>query len=137
MARWILSQHDYLVRSQMDKIFKYILMDANFDKVLDIGCGSRPYKSLFHNSIGIDYNSGDIHATGENLPIKSESVDLVFSTQTLEHVEDPKTFLLEARRVLKPGGRIILSTHGTYPIHADKDYWRWTDKGLGKLFKSV
>lgn len=128
-----LSDHDYLVRSRMDAIFKDLLREPH-DKILDIGCGSRPYRSLLRGSVGIDYNSGDIHAVGESLPIKSESIDLVFSTQVLEHVDDPAKFLSEAYRVLKPGGHLILSTHGTYPIHAERDFWRWTEAGLRRLF---
>ena len=65
-----------------------------------------------------------IRSDGECLPIKSESVDLFFSTQTLEHVRDVPAFLREAKRVLCPSGIVIISTHWTYPVHADIDDWR-------------
>ena len=139
MARWILDRHDYLVRSGLDKALAELIGKRNDDgTVLDVGCGSdNSYCDLFTNHIGLDLDSGDIWGTGEQLPIKSSSIDTFLSIQVLEHVEDPKAFLLEAHRVLKTNGKIILSTHGTYPIHTEKDYWRWTDKGLRKLFESM
>lgn len=48
----------------------------------------------------------DLH----DLPWNTESMDVVISLETLEHVPDPLHFLLECHRVLKVGGRLILST---------------------------
>jgi len=133
--------HDYLIRSELDEYLWgsiWLGADPNLpvDSVLDVGCGDRPYKDWFKgcNYIPVDYHSGDIFVNGENLPIKSESIDLFFSTQVLEHVSDPQRFVDEAYRVLKPDGYAVISTHGTYPIHADPDYWRWTEQGLRDLF---
>ena len=47
----------------------------------------------------------DLH----DLPQETESQDVVVSLETLEHVPDPLHFLLECHRVLKVGGRLILS----------------------------
>jgi SAM-dependent methyltransferase len=44
------------------------------------------------------------------LPIRDESVDLVVSFETFEHLPEPESFLDEARRVLVPGGRLVCST---------------------------
>ena len=55
----------------------------------------------------------------------------MLSTQVLEHVPDPRAYLAEALRVLRPGGRMLLSTHGTFVYHPDPvDLWRWTCEGL-------
>jgi SAM-dependent methyltransferase len=49
----------------------------------------------------------------------------------LEHVEDPRSYLAEAYRVLRTQGSLVLSTHGTWRYHPDPtDYWRWTIDGL-------
>ena len=57
--------------------------------------------------------------------------DCVLSSQVLEHVTDPQRYLTEARRLLKPGGSLIVSTHGIWPYHPDPtDFWRWTADGL-------
>jgi SAM-dependent methyltransferase len=59
---------------------------------------------------------------------------MVLSTQVLEHAIDPARYLSECCRLLKPGGSLVLSTHGIMYYHPDpEDYWRWTSAGLAKL----
>jgi SAM-dependent methyltransferase len=73
--------------------------------------------------------------SGEALPFRDGSVDLVFSTATLEHVCDYRGAIEEMRRVLRPGGRVVLGTHGNWEVHgAPHDYWRWTPHGLEESF---
>jgi SAM-dependent methyltransferase len=106
-------------------------------RVLDFGCGSSPYRHLF-TSAGATYVGADIDGTpelrieaGKPLPIESGSFDCVVSFQVLEHVRDVGLYLREARRVLKPGGRLLLSTHGVWPYHPHpRDFWRWTREGM-------
>jgi len=131
-----LSAHDYLVRSRLETALRDIISGLEYKTVLDVGAGSKPYEYLFHDCeyISLDLSSADIKGSGESLPIKSESVDLVISTQVLEHVLNPIQFIHEMKRVLKPCGHAIVSTHGVYPIHAAQDYWRWTDQGLREMF---
>jgi len=104
--------------------------------VLDYGCGMMPYGRLFThcNYIGADLHSNrnaDVaYQPGEPLPIGKESVDAVLSTQVLEHVQNPQSYLAECRRVLRPEGRLLLSTHGFYMWHGPGDWRRWTHEGL-------
>ena len=64
--------------------------------------------------------------------------DVVLSTQVLEHVEDPRTYLEECFRVLRPGGQLLLSTHGFMVYHPDPvDYWRWTGAGLRRAVEQA
>ncbi len=110
--------------------------------VIDYGCGSKPYKPYF-DALGYSYKGADISLnpskdllidTDGKLDTPTESADLVFSTQVLEHVENPELYLAESYRVLKPGGKLILSTHGSWMFHPDPhDYWRWTSEGLKKV----
>jgi ubiquinone/menaquinone biosynthesis C-methylase UbiE len=51
-----------------------------------------------------------IQGTMVNLPFASASFDHILSLETLEHVPDPGQFLSEARRVVRDGGRLVLST---------------------------
>jgi 2-polyprenyl-6-hydroxyphenyl methylase/3-demethylubiquinone-9 3-methyltransferase len=48
-----------------------------------------------------------------SLPLEHRSVDLVWCSEVLEHVADVAHLLLEARRVLRPGGRLL----ATVPFH--------------------
>ena len=47
-------------------------------------------------------------AAGEYVPLPSDSFDLVFSHEVLEHVQDDQKAICEMGRLLKPGGRIVL-----------------------------
>lgn len=110
-------------------------------RVLDYGCADMPYRSLF--PMNFEYLGADLpgnpHATIEIdcdgcLSIADSSVDVVLSSQVLEHVEAPSRYLEECWRVLRPGGTLLLSTHGLMTYHRDPvDYWRWTGEGLKKI----
>lgn len=110
-------------------------------EVLDYGCADSPYRHLIPS--GAHYIRADlpgnaeaeieIDATGA-VPLPDESCDVVLSTQVLEHVDDPAAYLREAFRLLRPGGALVLSTHGIMYYHPDpEDYWRWTSAGLTKV----
>jgi SAM-dependent methyltransferase len=107
--------------------------------LVDFGCAEAPYRPLVE-AAGMRYVGADLEgnpaadltiAADGSLPLADASVDCVLSTQVLEHVEDPHAYLVEARRVLRGGGALVLSTHGHYRLHGDpQDYWRWTLDGL-------
>lgn len=91
---------------------------------------------------GIDLMGGpgvDVRADAQCLPLASQSADVVISTELLEHVRDWHAALSEMKRVLKPDGRLLLTTrspgfayHG-YPA----DYWRFTPDDMRKIFPSA
>jgi SAM-dependent methyltransferase len=110
-------------------------------RILDYGCADTPYRRLFPATV--EYLAADLpgnpdatltlHPDG-TVPVPDQSVDAVLSTQVLEHVTDPGLYLSECRRVLRPGGRLLLSTHGFMVYHPDpQDLWRWTCAGLREV----
>lgn len=125
-----------------DVIQEFVARDSKKLTVADYGCGGRPYESLIapfvHKYIGIDLAGNklaDILISPEGqIELPDESLDVVISTQVLEHVVNPPEYLKEALRVLKPDGQLILTTHGYWMFHPDPtDYWRWTSAGLRKV----
>jgi len=109
-------------------------------RILDFGCGGSPYRSLFPNAC---YERADVAGTPDldhvipsdgspcRLAVPDDTFDLILSSQVLEHVPDPASYLAEARRLLRPGGRLVLTTHGIYEDHGCPfDFRRWTDAGL-------
>ena len=62
------------------------------------------------------------NGTAEALPFEAASFDCVVCTFTLCSVQTPARALAEARRVLKPGGRLLYCEHGLAP---DADVARW------------
>ena len=64
-------------------------------------------------------------------PEPDNSADGVVSFQVLEHVWDLDLYLGDCLRVLKPGGWLLLSTHGNWLYHPHPtDFRRWTRDGL-------
>src|SRR5262249_17529345 len=62
------------------------------------------------------------------------SFDTVFSTQTLEHVEQPHQAMAEMARVLLPGGYLILTAPQSWRLHEKPyDFFRYTRFGLQYL----
>ena len=109
-------------------------------RILDYGCALRPYEGLFGPAVsyvGADLKGNplaDLYLEADgSVPQPDCSFDLVLSTQVLEHVLDPARYLRECFRVLRPGGSIVLTTHGLMYWHPDpQDFWRWTPEGLAK-----
>lgn len=110
--------------------------------LLDFGCGDMPYEGLLRprvqQYVGIDLPGNPraqftLKADGTT-DAPDASADVVLSTQVLEHVVSPEVYLGECRRMLKPGGLLLLSTHGHWKYHPDPvDLHRWTGPGLRGL----
>jgi len=107
---------------------------------LDVGAGSRPYHGLFPNSISFDIDVsrkpdivGDIHRMEM---FQNDEFNCILCTEVLEHCIEPQKAVEEMMRVLKPGGRLILSTRFLFPLHdTPHDYFRFTKYGLQYLFR--
>lgn len=108
-------------------------------KILDYGSGGSPYKHLFPNAdyLRADYLVGENNSLdyilNEDSQVDEEdaSFEFVLSTQVVEHVRNPQAYFSECHRLLKPGGKLICSTHGYFPDHGCPfDFQRWTAEGL-------
>jgi SAM-dependent methyltransferase len=130
---------DWLVMRGMAKEIRRLAVECGAPGAvaIDFGCGTMPYRPLFE-AAGCAYRGADFEGRPEiaidpsgHLAAADACADLVLSFQVLEHVSDLATYFAEARRVLKPGGRLILSTHGVWLYHPHpEDHRRWTREGL-------
>lgn len=118
-------------------------------RVLDIGCGRGGFALWLRDRIGsgrvvaCDFspaaisiarqfselnNIDRIHwqvADIQNLEFPAAEFDVVFSTETIEHVPDPPRAVRELARVLKPGGRLFLTTPNYFSLIGLYRAYRW------------
>lgn len=117
-------------------------------KVLDFGCGSKPYEYLFTNCTeyqGVDIDqSGHTHTNekidyfydGHKLPFENESYDNVFSSEVIEHISNIDEIFDEINRVLKKNGLFFITTPFLWNENeAPYDYARYTSFGLKALLE--
>lgn len=130
------------VHGRLGKASRFASWDGA--RLLDLGCGNGAYtlemaKTAQH-VIGLDVeperldefnqridrasNIRICRAAGEYLPLRPDEFDVVFCIETLEHVSDEAATLSEIRRVLRPGGQLLMTipnkwyifeTHGLRP----------------------
>lgn len=113
--------------------------------LVDFGCGDMPYRSVIEPLVGkylgvdLEMNPKAEHHIDfdSKTTLPDNYADIILSNQVLEHVDLPSGYLKEAYRILKPGGTIILTTHGYWFYHpTPNDYWRWTSAGLKKTVEA-
>jgi SAM-dependent methyltransferase len=117
-----------------------------YGHLLDVGCGTKPYHSLFkvESYRGLDIDSpvtrqrgiADDLYDGTQFPYQNETFDSALCNQVLEHVFNPDEFLTEINRVLKPGGKLLLTVPFVWDEHEQPyDYARYSSFGLKALLE--
>lgn len=118
-------------------------------RLIDVGCGPKPYRALFAVAeyVGVDVEvsghpealkTADVYYDGRTLPFGDASADYVLCTQVLEHAEDPDVVVTEIARVLRPGGRAILTAPLSWQEHeVPYDFRRYTRHGFRRLVESA
>lgn len=139
------------------------------DEILETGCGagygSRMLSERARSVVAIDYSAAALEYAREchnapnlthllmnchRLGFADASFDLVVSFEVFEHLEEPEVYLSECRRVLRPRGRLVLSTPNRlswdihmrsirtgYEYHVNMVDLKGLRNQLGKFFPSV
>ncbi|OAB27873.1 Methyltransferase domain-containing protein [Flavobacterium fryxellicola] len=107
----------YVIRNEIFEAIS-VVKHSFRGKVLDSGCGIMPYKKVILENkeitsyVALDIESGlsyddvgpDFCWNGLTMPFENDTFEVVLSTEVLEHVLNPDIYLLDVKRVLKPGG---------------------------------
>ncbi|MFP3896185.1 MAG: methyltransferase domain-containing protein [Anaerolineales bacterium] len=123
---------------RLELVLRYV--DLNGARILDAGCGLGLYMLRFRDFTehvyGVDVDPEKVRearkvlahvecASAECLPFATDSFDVVFSHEVLEHVENDTEAVREAYRVLRPGGRLVIFVPNRwYPFETHGVYWQ-------------
>ena len=139
----------YVIRKEIFKAISNVIPSFK-GKVLDSGCGIMPYKNIILENkeitsyVGLDIETAlsyddvqpDVLWNGVTMPFENDTFDVVLSTEVLEHILNPDVYLLEVKRVLKPGGIFFFTVPFLMSLHEiPHDYYRYTPYALEMIFK--
>lgn len=104
--------------------------------IINLGSG---IKRLHPEIINLDifpFNNVDLVTDATKLPIRDNSVDMIITESTLEHIPDADRAIKEICRVVKTGGYVFISIPFVFPFHASpNDYMRLTAEGIKNKFR--
>jgi len=118
-------------------------------RMIDIGCGRKPYKALLapyvDEHVGVDHadcihgtQHADLVASAYDIPVDDASFDSALCSAVLEHLEEPEQALRECHRVLKPGACAVYSVPFIWHLHEEpRDFYRFTKYSLQYLFEKT
>lgn len=142
-----IAHHLYFIRKGLYRKIKEYSPNLT-GKLLDLGCGAKPYRELFGHTkeyIGLDYDSSghshenedvDVFYDGKVIPFEDNTFDSVFSSEVFEHIFTLNEIMPEINRVMKPGGNILITCPFAWEEHEiPVDYARYTVYALKDLFQ--
>jgi len=127
------------------------------DKFIDLGCGvGIPGRMVEHSKKncevwGVDISEEIIENNKENNPgttyhqgyvgnidfLPKNYFDVVFCGEVIEHLDDPTAAFKDAYRILKKGGKFVVTTPEEDHITSPEHYWYFTRDDVKKFFKDV
>lgn len=139
--------HNWLIFSIINPNLELRLKKFANGKMVDIGCGEKPYKLIaaqyIDEHIGVDHKDTlhknseiDLEGTAYNIPVDDGVFDCALCTDVLEHLEEPDKAIAETNRVLKKGAYAVYTVPMFWHLHEQpRDFFRFTKYGLKYLFE--
>lgn len=105
-------------------------------RVLEIGSGQDWRYCPTSITVNRDESARpDLICDAEHLTLEDESFDTALCIEVIEHTTSPHAIVSEIHRVLRPGGRLLLTVPFVFEIHDTRDYYRFTRMGLEHLLR--
>ncbi len=130
----------FIIAGKIKKNVGYVFTNDK-DKILDLGCGNRPYyhKSIKGNIICFDKSKTkitDVVGDADKLPFKTNLFDKIISINSFYYFKNPFSVVKDLHRILKKDGKLVLVVPFFYPLHdAPFDKYRFTEHGLRLLLE--
>lgn len=136
----------YFIRRNLYKNIQRLAPELS-GKLLDFGCGRKPFESLFSvkeylgldlEQTGHDHKNSkvDVYYDGKHIPFEDNTFDALFCSEVFEHVFNPDEVLPEIHRVLKPGAKAIITVPFCWNEHeVPYDYARYSSFGITHLLE--
>ena len=134
---------------QLESALEYAASAYARGRLVDVGCGRKAWEPLFaghvEDYVGVDHapkpvdgvDRVDVIASAYEVPLPDGHADTVLLAEVLEHLEDPARGLAECARLLKPGGHLIMTTPFFWPVHDERDFYRYAPGGLRFLLEQA
>jgi len=145
LPKFVLARLDPVEKRISDEVSRFARSLPEGAVVLDAGAGEARFRARFSRQryLALDNRQGDLawnysglHIVGNllDLPLRGDACDAILNVVVLEHAPDPSRVLLELRRVLRPGGRLLIMVPLIWEVHqAPNDYFRFTRYGFESL----
>jgi SAM-dependent methyltransferase len=131
-------------------LFKGIVKNRDYlyGVMLDFGCGRKPYQNLIQvdKYVGVDIEvSGhshknsmvDVFYDGRSIPFEANSFDSFLCSEVFEHLFNLSEILNELRRILKHGGKGVITVPFVWPEHeVPYDFGRYSSFGMESILQS-
>jgi SAM-dependent methyltransferase len=136
----------FFIRNALNKNIKKMAPQLS-GKLLDFGCGRKPYEHHFQVAeyIGIDmeqtghehtHSKIDVFYDGKNIPFSDNTFDSIFCSEVFEHVFNLDEVIKEISRVMKPGGKMLITVPFAWNEHEIPfDFARYTSFGITHLLE--
>lgn len=137
-------QEWFIVTRLAEAIPRAINAHTRSGNVLDVGCGRQPFRTILESRglryVGLDTQQNADATVAHVCPIDAAlpdalladaPFDFILCTEVLEHVADWPAAFENFRRLLAPGGRLLITCPHVYPLHEEPyDFWRPTPHAL-------
>lgn len=150
--QWSKSSNRYIKRSQktLKRLRRLLGKDFKNIRLLDVGCASGAFIKIA-NKLGVHaegvepmaFPARAATASGlkvtegylEDLNLPEESFDVVTLFEVIEHLKNPVSLLKECRRILRPGGLMIVKTGNTdsWTVRYMKERWDYFCPAIGHI----
>ena len=160
-SQWFREHHDEAAGRVVD-FFETVFVDLGGKTVADVGCGDGiidlgiAHKARPARLVGFDTRPTDrdllarldreeggggglpeslefVTCERNHLPADDASFDHVYSWSAFEHIQDPLAVIREIRRILRPGGLLMIQVWPFYHSEHGSHLWEWFPRGFAQF----